>query len=169
MDELLFGRNVFNAEDVIALLVPDYADWRAVTIDSETEDRFKIQQKTLRINEQKKAEGIFVNVLRSMGENNQDFLATFVLFVTGYDYLPVSITITVEFNHDESRSNEFLPVSHTCVHVLKLPGLAYNADEDLIRTRLTMSLDLFKAGKSAFTMAWTNTWKLHIIYFSKEY
>ena len=144
---------MFNAEDVIALLVPDYADWRAKIIDSETEDRFKIQKNALRINEQKKAEGAFVNVLRSMGADNQEFLATFVLFVTGYDYLPVSITITVEFNHSESPKNELLPESHTCVHVLKLPGWAYNADEDLIRTRLTKSLDLFKELKSAFTMA----------------
>lgn len=116
LDELLFGKTTFDVEDVIASLHPVYADLREFpefSPDPETPARVVIQKMVLRKNEMNKAEGALVNVIRSLGKDNQDFLATFVLYVTGYDYLPVAVPIHIEFNHYESGSNVHLPVAHT--------------------------------------------------------
>lgn len=152
VDELLFGKSTFDVEDVIAALQPDYADSSTLTDNAETRKRIETQKKVLRKNAMSKAEGVFVDVIRSEAEKDKDFLATFVLFVLGYDYLPVGVPIIVEFNHYELKTNDGFPMAHTCVHVLKLPGLAYNADKELIRAKLNMALENLKNSKSAFNI-----------------
>lgn len=152
VDELLFGKTTFDVEDVIAALQPLYVDIDRCEGDPENETRIATQKRVLRKSGMNKVEGALVNVIRSLGKNDQEFLGTFVLYVTGYDYLPVAVPIIVEFNHSEMPSNDGLPVAHTCVHVLKLPGQAYDAKENIIKEKLTMSLNYFKDSKCAFNM-----------------
>jgi hypothetical protein len=154
---LVFGKAKLDVADVITALEPYYADSQVETITQEILDRVEIQRKVLRKDTMNKAEGVLVNVICSMAKDDPDFLATFVLYVLGYDYLPVGVPIIVEFNSSEFMKKVFdqnsaLPMAHTCVHVLKLPGTAYNADAGLLRTKLTMSLDYFKQTKSGFNM-----------------
>lgn len=153
LDELLFGRTTFDVEDLIAALQPVYADENKQPCSPMTKARVEIQKQVLRKNDMRsKAEGAFVNVLRTLSRKNKEFLTSFVLYVTGYEYLPVAQTIKIEFNYDQVPSNDALPVAHTCVHTLKLPGLAYDANEDLIKEKLCMSLKYFKDSESEFNM-----------------
>jgi hypothetical protein len=161
---LVFGKAKLNVEDVIAALQPDYADLHdEATITQRILDRVEVQRKVLHKDTMTKAEGVLVDVIRSMANDDPDFLATFVMYVLGYDYLPVEVPIVVEFTYNEFRDknakdtmeddknqNNALPMAHTCVHVLKLPGTAYDADEHLIRTKLTMSLDYLKNTQLSF-------------------
>ncbi|GAX11953.1 hypothetical protein FisN_8Lh042 [Fistulifera solaris] len=158
VDELVFGKAELTVEDVISALDPYYADLQMEPITQEILDREKTQRRVLQKNPvNDKAEGVFVDVVRSMAKDDPDFLATLVLYVLGYDYLPVGVPIIVEFNYSEFMKkvidqNNSLPMAHTCVHVLKLPGTAYNADAGLLRSKLKMSLDYFKQTKSGFNM-----------------
>ncbi|GAX11843.1 hypothetical protein FisN_20Lh100 [Fistulifera solaris] len=154
IDELFFGTTTFDVEDLIAALRPVYAgEAEHGSSDPNIINRLVIQKKTLRRNGMgSQPEGAFVNVIRSLNRCNKDFLTTFVLYVTGYEYLPAAHTINIEFNYKEMPSNDALPVSHTCVNTLKLPGLAYNANEDLIREKLSMALSYLKQSKLEFNM-----------------
>jgi hypothetical protein len=155
IDEFFFGTTQFDVEDLIAALKPVYAGEaeQRSSDDPKINDRLAIQKKTLRRNGMgSQPEGAFVNAIRTLNRYSKDFLTTFVMYVTGYEYLPAAHTINIEFNYKEMPSNDALPVSHTCVHTLKLPGLAYNANEDLISEKLIMSLNYFKQSNLAFNM-----------------
>jgi len=60
--------------------------------------------------------------------------------------------LVVEFNGDESSSREFdvicedLPVAHTCVKTMKLPGSAYNADAKKFKDKLLTTLNSLPRG-----------------------
>jgi len=78
-------------------------------------------------------------------EMTSDERKDFVYFCTGYNYLPnreresQKFTITVEFNFDEMEEMS-LPVSHTCVNTLKLPGLAYGNDKEMFKSKLSQAM-----------------------------
>merc|ERR1740124_1735820 len=109
------------AEDIIAILEPVYcADWEG----SDAEKMgFKHQQETF-------FRGELCKLLIEKGKRkNSKFLSSFVKFCTGFDYLPYmkgnsEFRIVVEFNFSELDQDAY-PTSHTCVNLLKLPGLLY--------------------------------------------
>lgn len=153
LDEIFFGRSTFDVEDVIAALQPVYAgqDERRLSDGPLPNDRVAIQKRALRkTRRSSKPKGAFVNVLRSLSNNDEEFLTSFVHCVTGYDYLPVTLTINIEFNFNQKPNA--LPEAHTCEHTLKLPGLAYDANEDVIKEKLCMALNNFKHSKCGFNM-----------------
>ena len=153
LDEMFFGRASFDVEDVIAALQPVYVgeDEHRLPDHPPNKDRLAIQKQALRKKgRSNKPNGAFVNVLRTLSRHDKDLLTSFVLYITGYDYLPATLMINIEFNSNQVPNA--LPVAHTCDCTLKLPGLAYNAKEDVIEKKLCMALKYFKHSTCAFNM-----------------
>jgi len=84
---------------------------------------------------------------RTIHRMSSDHLSLFVFFCTGYYYLPhrnpsapESFAIYVEFNFAEMPDEESLPVAHTCQNLLKLPGMAYENNDEVFWQKLTTSM-----------------------------
>jgi hypothetical protein len=146
VQELLFCEQDFDVEDVIDDLEPLY---------DRNEDYVHLivsQLAILSINDKGKRSGILVDLLRDRCESNNEFLRDFVWFITGSSFIQRStLKMTVEFNYTESRSFDSLPVAHTCVKTLKLPGLAYDGNRELLEQKLDISIQNSK--KCLFDMA----------------
>ncbi len=128
MEKLLFSRPSLTADDVIGYLVPQY-DQGASEADANSVDRLECVQR-----QKEFYSNIFVPFLRAKGESDPSFLSKFVECCTGLNYLPFddgkeSHSIFVEFNYVESLPGE-LPMFHTCVNVVKLPGYLYGGPDE---------------------------------------
>jgi len=74
------------------------------------------------------------------------FLSDFLHFVTGQYYLPderaqPDFCITAEFAVEENFKEDALPVSHSCVNLIKFPSSAYNLDREVFEMNLNTSLE----------------------------
>jgi HECT-domain (ubiquitin-transferase) len=93
---------------------------------------------------------LFRDKVESGESSDSDFLTDFVEFCTGQSYLPdldcnTDYKITVEFNSDENEIGEnHLPVAHTCINTLKLPGAAYNGNMEDFERYLSIALETSK-------------------------
>ncbi len=152
VDDLLVGTATFDVEDVILALHPVYVDEKEFSDHPDVRARIDLQKQVLRKTGMNKPEGVLVDVIHSLAQADSKFLARFVLFVTGYDYLPVQVPIKVEFNFKDMPTNKWRPMAHTCEHVLKFPGLAYNADKEHIQENLLLAMDSFTDNTNSFTM-----------------
>ena len=148
INSLLFCKQDIEADDIIDVLVPKYG----LLKDDPDYPGTESQKLVLRViegsdDDQKTTqEGILVDLLRERGG---EFLKDFLWYTTGYMYMPRSnFKIIVEFNyHDiETRSEHSLPVAHTCELLLKLPGQAYDGNQEILEQKLDLC---FEQGKSS--------------------
>jgi len=128
MERILFSRQSLTAEEVIGCLVPQF-DQGGSEADADSVDRLECVQR-----QKDFYSNIFVPFLRTKGESDPSFLSKFVECCTGLNYLPYddenqSHTISVEFNYEESLPG-YLPMFHTCVNLIKLPGYLYGSPEE---------------------------------------
>ena len=105
------------------------------------------QEQVLTVNKSpKRTFGLLVDVLREQAAQDADILRQFVLFCTGYNFMPKSedFKIVVEFNTSESLAADSFPVSHTCAFTIKFPGTVYDASKEELQAKLLASLELTK-------------------------
>ena len=102
----------------------------------------KLQKQVYAINDGVRC-GALVDAIRNLGkvEEGKDFLRQFVMFVSGYTFLPSnsSLTIGVEFSNELAESS--LPVAHSCICLLKLPVTGYGGDVGRLTSSLQKSLE----------------------------
>ena len=84
-------------------------------------------------------------------DNDEKWLQKFLHLITGLSYLPndPSFQIVVEFNLAEDDFD--IPQAHTCVNVLKFPGLAYSGDLQKFKEKFYFFFNEASVG-NGFTM-----------------
>jgi HECT-domain (ubiquitin-transferase) len=147
LTKLCFCDQDFTSDDVIKALYPAYDDMKREDIDDKTREDICTHHQQLILSICPKTNdrhGILVDVLRERCVSNNDYLRDFVSLVTGSSYIPRSdFKITIEFNYEEI-SELALPVAHTCVSILKFPGLAYDGDREVFEKKLDQSMEYAK-------------------------
>ena len=89
---------------------------------------------------------VLKDVIREMTNEERK---QFTFFCSGYDYLPHRVDtkekfcIVVEFSYEEMEATS-LPVAHTCVNTLKLPGEAYGNNKARFKSKLLKAMELSK-------------------------
>jgi hypothetical protein len=136
IDAMLFAKQGVKAEDVISALTVDYIDSYYI----------EMKRTVARIENDGTVSGHLPDLLRRKESEDPDFATKFVEFATGCPYLPhyrshPDFKITIEFNRDESKHDDSLIVSHTCVKTVKLPGKAYNGDMEKLEQKLMESIE----------------------------
>lgn len=71
-------------------------------------------------------------------EMNKEERSLFVLFCTGFNYLPNDNTFIIEVEF--SSNNNDLPIAHTCEKQLVLPRNAYNGDKKMFQEKLSQAI-----------------------------
>jgi HECT-domain (ubiquitin-transferase) len=135
-NRLLFCHWDIDPMDVVCALKPDYE----AGVPKHVENQHKVLSKN-GLHGAVETQGILVDLLCS---SNQKFLQDFVWFATGHMYLPQrKFTITVEFNSREERfKSEFaLPAAHSCDMIVKFPAKAYDASQEVLKQKLTLSIE----------------------------
>ena len=147
VNKMIFSKLGVNAEDLLSVMEVSYDD----ELGPEVKEN---QEKILRIEgsgDEKHASGALADLLRDREKSDPDYARTFLFFVSGYQAVPMEgFKITVEFNILESGDVASLPVAHTCVSTLKLPGLAYEGDSNVLEEKLDKVIAY--CGKVGFDM-----------------
>jgi len=121
IDKLFFAKHKISISEIIPVLNVKYDSSEIQFLDT--------QHVVFDISETGKRQGHLVDILRDMEKEKDTFPADFLELVTGCRFLPQhEACITIEFNSKESKSDDSVPVAHTCTRELKLPGTAYGGD-----------------------------------------
>jgi hypothetical protein len=148
LNKISFAKPTIEVEDILNALEHEKADGREPEITSQQRQIFDMNARESGRNHA----GALVDIL-SDRRKNLKFLHQFVLFVTGYRFIPQSsFRISIEFTltHDpideemppERMSDEALPTSHSCTSTLTLPWKAYNGSRQLLERKLDQALEL---------------------------
>lgn len=138
MDRLLFSRPLVDARDLIKTLIPRYDEVKGYS------DSYRHQCQLLSVKKGQEATGIIVEMLEN---GTEEFCIDFLCFATGNLYLGSSDDkIFVEFNFSEMSPNS-LPVAHTCVCTMKLPGQAYEGNRAVFEKKLLYCLKQIKVSR----------------------
>ena len=143
---LIFG-NTISVEDVIKVFKPVYSGY----LDGTESEEFHQEQKDFfqntlpkalrEIDAQDKSDENYAYRL----EKKETFMIKFVKYCTGSDFLP-DLVMNPQFKIDVSftfkeMTHEELPMSHTCVNMLKLPGKVYDGDIDTFKSKLKIAVE----------------------------
>ena len=142
INRLLFGKQHIEINDVVNALDVDYRNAESTL--RETQEQVLTVKKS-----PKRTFGLLVDVLREQAAQDADSLRQFVLFCTGYNFMPRSedFKIVVEFNTSKSLAANSLPKSHSCSFTIKFPGTVYDARKEELRANWSppsSSLRVFK-------------------------
>ena len=146
VDMLFFGNAVL-VEEVINVFKPVYSGYLDETgieeFHEEQKDFFQnILPKAMReIDAQDKSDENYTDRLAK----KETFIIKFVKYCTGSDFLPDPVTnpqfkIDVAFTVKE-MTHEELPMSHSCVNMLKLPARVYDGDIDTFKSKLKIAVE----------------------------
>jgi hypothetical protein len=155
VDLMFFAQEGISAEDVIAVLVPEYdpsfgpdclAKQKEIIRMAKTADGTEI------------AEGLLPDILRDGARPDcpsEDLPRRLVSFITGYRFLPRrhgnrDFKIIVEFNSEKETKKDddilpvahggSLPAAHTCDNTIKFPALAYDGNREILEQKIDQTL-----------------------------
>lgn len=148
VNALVFSRSKIEPEDVITAIQVCYDHPIEINNDSLKKAVDGYQRcilNEIEIDGKKVLTGALPDMLRESKDDAQ-FLEDFVYFVTGYRYIPNArmnkdFRIIVEFNLSECGDDD-LPVAHTCVLTIKIPGMAYYGNKEIFVEKLKKSIEL---------------------------
>mmetsp|Transcript_11510 Transcript_11510/g.16719 ORF Transcript_11510/g.16719 Transcript_11510/m.16719 type:complete len:262 (+) Transcript_11510:1348-2133(+) len=139
VSKLAFSIPDMSADDVIAVLKPEYSDEQIAKEEQEFFFHNILKQFLKDKAEEEQEEN------KKKFDVDTSFLSQFVKFCTGLNYLPYRISnpeysIVIEFNSFQCTPED-LPVAHTCENTMKIHGSVYNNDREKFEGKLMMAIE----------------------------